>query len=385
MPGVCEVVNPVPDPIPFIDLESQRKRLGARLEAALARVLEHGQYILGPEVALLEAGLQAFTGARHAITCASGTDALLLALLAQGLRPGEAVLVPTFTFVATAEAVALLGGVPVFADVRADSFNLDPERLDDALAAAREAGTRPVGVIAVGLFGQPTEMSAIQGFCDRHGLWLIDDAAQSFGATLDGRPVGRLAGITATSFFPAKPLGGYGDGGAVLTDDDELARVIRSLRVHGQGRDKYDNVRIGINGRLDTLQAAVLLEKLRIFADEIRARDEVAARYARALEGLVGVPGIRPGATSVWAQYTVRVPDGQRDALAERLAARGIPSAVYYRIPLHRQTAYRHFPGARDGLPVAERLALEVLSLPMHAYLDEAIQARITDAIRVAL
>lgn len=375
----------MPDPIPFIDLESQKRRLGPRLEAALARVLEHGQYILGPEVDELERRLEAFTGARYAVSCASGTDALLLALMAEGLRPGDAVLVPTFTFVATAEAVALLGGVPVFADVRADSFNLDPERLGDALMAAEAAGARPTGVIAVGLFGQPAEMAAIQGFCDAHGLWLIDDAAQSFGASLDGRPAGRLAGITATSFFPAKPLGGYGDGGAVLTDDADLATVMRSLRVHGQGRDKYDNVRIGLNGRLDTLQAAILLEKLRIFEDEIAARDQVAGRYARALEGVLGVPALRPGATSVWAQYTVTVPEGRRDQLAARLAAEGIPTAIYYRTPLHLQTAYRHFPAARGGLEVAERLAGRVLSLPMHAYLGEAGQARITAAVRAAL
>ena len=372
-------------PIPFIDLKRQKERLGPRLEAALARVLEHGQYILGPEVTELERRLEAFTGAGHAISCASGTDALLLALMAKGLRPGEAVLVPTFTFVATAEAVALLGGVPVFADVRADSFNLDPERLGDALEAAEAAGARPTGVIAVGLFGQPAEMAALQAFSDDHGLWLIDDAAQSFGASLDGMPVGRLAGLTATSFFPAKPLGCYGDGGAVLTDDAELAALMRSLRVHGQGRDKYDNVRIGLNGRLDTLQAAILLEKLTIFEDEIRARGEVAKRYARALEGRVGVPELGPGATSVFAQYTVTVPGGRRDRLAARLAAEGIPSAIYYRTPLHLQTAYRHFPSARGGLPVAERLADEVLSLPMHAYLDEAVQERIAAVVRAAL
>ncbi|MDX1542112.1 MAG: DegT/DnrJ/EryC1/StrS family aminotransferase, partial [Geminicoccaceae bacterium] len=368
-----------------IDHERQKKRLGHRIEAALARVLEHGQYVMGPEVAELERRLQAFTGARHAIACASGTDALLLALMARGLRPGDAVLVPTFTFVATAEAVALAGGVPVFADVREDSFNLDPAALDPALRAARDAGARAAGVIAVGLFGQPAAMAAIRAFCERHGLWLIDDAAQSFGATLDGQPVGRLASLTATSFFPAKPLGCYGDGGAVLTDDDQAADVIRSLRVHGQGRDKYDNVRIGINGRLDTLQAAVLLEKLRIFEDEIRARARIAGRYGRALDGVVGVPELVAGASSVWAQYTLTVPAGRRDEVARHLAGEGIPSAIYYPIPLHMQTAYRTFPRTRGGLPVAERLAGTVLSLPMHAYLSEVVQDRITDAVRAAL
>jgi dTDP-4-amino-4,6-dideoxygalactose transaminase len=375
----------VSDPIPFIDLESQKRRLRPQLEAALARVLEHGHYVMGPEVAELETRLEAFTGARHAIACASGTDALLLALLTHGLRPGDAVLVPTFTFVAPAEAVALLGGVPVFCDVRADSFNLDLTRLEAGLRAAHAADARPVGVIAVGLFGQPAEIPPIQAFCDSHGLWLIDDAAQSFGATLAGRPVGRLAPLTATSFFPAKPLGCYGDGGAVLTDDAEAAAVIRSLRVHGEGRDKYDNVRIGINSRLDTLQAAILLAKLEIFEDEIQTREKVAARYAQALEGVVGVPRLRPDATSVFAQYTVTVPAGRRDELARHLGAERIPSAIYYRTPLHLQPAYWGFPVADGGLAVAERLAGEVLSLPMHAYLDEAVQDRITAAVRAAL
>jgi dTDP-4-amino-4,6-dideoxygalactose transaminase len=369
--------------IAFIDLQAQRRRLGARLERAIAAVLEHGQYIMGPEVAALEGELAAFGGVAHAVSCANGTDALALALMALELRPGEAVLVPSFTFAATAEVVPWLGAAPVFVDVRAEDFNLDPDRIEPAVAAARRAGLRPVGIIAVDLFGQPADYGRILPMAAALGLWVVADAAQSFGATLDGRPVGQLARLTTTSFFPAKPLGCYGDGGAVLTDDPELAAVLRSLRVHGQGRDKYDNVRIGMNARLDTLQAAILREKLQIFPDEIVARGRIAERYAAGLADLVTVPRLRPGASSVWAQYTIRVAD--RATLAARLAAAGIPTQVYYRLPLHRQTAYRRYalPGA--DCPVADRLALEVLSLPMHPYLTPAEQERICGAIAEAL
>ena len=314
--------------IRFIDLETQQARIRDRLDAAIARVLAHGQYIMGPEVAQLEASLSAFCGAPHTVACASGTDALALALMALGVRPGEAILIPAFTFAATAEAVPLLGAVPVFVDVHADTFNLDPASLEAGIHAARRADLRPVGVIAVDLFGQPADYDAIQEVAEAHGLWVIADAAQSFGADWRGRKVGTFAQLTTTSFFPAKPLGCYGDGGAVFTDDPELAVVLRSLRVHGQGEDKYDNVRIGMNGRLDTVQAAILLAKLEIFADEILARQRAAARYDALLGGLVATPTLRPGASSTWAQYTIRSPD--RDALRKQLAAGGIPTAVYY-------------------------------------------------------
>jgi dTDP-4-amino-4,6-dideoxygalactose transaminase len=362
-----------------MDLETQQARIRDRLDAAIARVLAHGQYIMGPEVAQLEASLSAFCGAPHTVACASGTDALALALMALGVRPGEAVLIPAFTFAATAEVVPLLGAVPVFVDVHADTFNLDPAALEAGIHAARRADLRPVGVIAVDLFGQPADYDAIQEAAAAHGLWVIADAAQSFGAEWRGRKVGTLAQLTTTSFFPAKPLGCYGDGGAVFTDDPELAVVLRSLRVHGQGEDKYDNVRIGMNGRLDTVQAAILLTKLEIFADEIQARQRAAARYDALLGGLVATPSLRPAASSTWAQYTIR--GAARDALRKRLATGGIPTAVYYPRPLHRQTAYRDFPVAEGGCPVAERIATEVLSLPMHPYLGTAAQEEIAGTI----
>ena len=372
-------------PLPFIDLQAQRRRLGPGLERALARVLEHGQYIMGPEVGALEERLAAFCGVRHALGCASGTDALALGLLARGIGRGDAVLVPAFTFVASAEVVAWTGAMPVFVDVLPLTFNLDPEGLAAGLASARAHGLTPRAVIAVDLFGQPADYDPIAAFCADHHLWLMADAAQSFGAAYKGRRVGALGALAATSFFPAKPLGCYGDGGAVFTDDDGLAAVIDSLRVHGQGRDKYDNVRIGMNGRLDTLQAAVLLEKLRIFEDEIQARARIAARYAEGLADLgerCRPPVVAPGLASVFAQYTVVLEPGVRERLRAGLAERGIPTAVYYPIPLHRQTAYRHYPSRPGGLPVAEDLADRVLSLPMHPYLEPADQARIVAAVR---
>jgi dTDP-4-amino-4,6-dideoxygalactose transaminase len=306
--------------------------------------------------------------------------------MAKGLAPAQAVVVPSFTFAATAEIVAWYGATPVFADVCADTFNLDPASFEAGIATARRLGLDPVGVIPVDLFGQPADYDAILEIAAAHGMWVICDSAQSFGATYRDRKVGTIGDLTTTSFFPAKPLGCYGDGGAVLLDDDGTIAVLRSLRVHGQGSDKYDNVRVGMNARLDTMQAAVLLEKLRIFADEIAARQLVAARYRALLRDLVRVPEVPDGLTSVWAAYTVRLPAGlDRDRVAARLKAAGVPTAQYYAKPLHRQTAYRDYPVAGNGLPVSERLAGEVLSLPMHPYLDAAVQDRIVDALRTAL
>jgi dTDP-4-amino-4,6-dideoxygalactose transaminase len=374
-----------PAPIPFIDVAAQRRRLGRSVDEAIARVLGHCQFILGPEVRALEVKLAEFCGARHVVSCASGTDALVLVLMAQGIGPGDAVICPSFTFTATAEVVALVGATPVFADVEEASFNLDPASLERACAAAREAGLRPKAVIPVDLFGQPADYDRIMPVADAEGLFVLDDAAQSFGATYKNRRVGALALATATSFFPAKPLGCYGDGGAVLTDDEELAQVLRSLRVHGEGHGKYDCVRIGLNGRLDTIQAAVLMEKLRIFPEEILARERVARRYSAGLADVAIVPRLASGSTSVWAQYTIRLASGRRDGLAAVLKAQGIPTAVHYPVPLHRQQPYQHFPIALGGAPVSERLAEEVISLPMHAYLDETTQDRIIEAVRRAL
>ena len=372
-------------PIAFIDVAAQRRRLGRRIDDAIARVLAHCQFVMGPEVHALEAELAAFCGARHAICVASGTDALLLALLAKGIGPGDAVFCPAFTFAATAEPVALLNATPVFVDVEEASFNLDPLSLERAIATAKQRGLRPKAVIPVDLFGQSADYDAIAPVAAAEGLFVIADAAQSFGATYKGRQVGTLAPVTATSFFPAKPLGCYGDGGALFTDDDEMAGVLRSLRVHGQGADKYDNVRIGITGRLDSIQAAVLIEKLKIFPDEIVARDRVARRYRDGLGDVAIVPRVGDGLASVWAQYTIRLPAGRRADVAARLHADGVPTAIYYPKPLHRQEAFRQSPVAGNGLPATDRLAEEVLSLPMHAYLDEPTQDRIIDAVRRAV
>ena len=364
--------------VEFIDLKAQQRRLGDRIPRAIQKVLDHGRFIMGPEVAELEERLSDFSGARHVITCASGTDALLMALLARGTGPGDAVFVPSFTFVATAEAVALLGATPVFVDVEADSFLLDPAGLGTALERATRTGLTPKGIIPVDLFGQPAGYGEINRFAGAHGLFVIADGAQSFGAELNGNRVGTLAEVTATSFFPAKPLGCYGDGGALFTDDDELAGKLRSLRVHGKGTDKYDNVNIGINGRLDTIQAAVLLEKLSIFPEEIVLRNRVAERYGGALGNLVAAPALREGRTSVWAQYTIQ--STERDSIAEKLKQDGVPAAIYYPRPLHRQSAYQGYPSAPD-LTVSERLVSEVLSLPMHPYLNEEQQTRIINAV----
>jgi len=369
-------------PIAFVDLAAQQARIRERIDAAIAGVLDHGNYIMGPEVAELERRLAGFCGARHAIGCASGTDALLMPLLAWGVEPGDAVIVPTFTFVSTAEVVAVLGATPVFVDVDPRTFLIQVEQIAPAVELARGQGLRPRAVIPVDLFGQPADYPAINAIAEREGLAVIADAAQSFGATLHGKRVGTLAPVTATSFFPAKPLGCYGDGGAVFTDDDDLAERLRSIRVHGKGRDKYDNVRVGINGRLDTLQAAVLTEKLGIFADEVERRDEVAWRYNAALRDAVEIPVLADGATSVWAQYTIQV--DAREAFVARLKERGVPTAVYYPKPLHQQGAFHEFPFAPGGSAVSDALAGRVVSLPMHPYLAPDVQDRIIAAVHAA-
>jgi dTDP-4-amino-4,6-dideoxygalactose transaminase len=374
-----------PAPIEFIDLGAQRRRIGPRMDEAILRVVHHGKYIMGPEVAALEQKLSDFCGARHALSCANGTDALGLGLMALNVKPGDAILCPSFTFAATAEVVAWYGATAIFVDVFEDTFNMDSASLEAGIETAKRRGLKPVGVIPVDLFGQPADFDAIEQIARANRMWVMSDAAQSFGATYKGRKVGTMGRITTTSFFPAKPLGCYGDGGAVFTDDDALIEVLRSLRIHGQGTDKYDNVRIGINGRLDTIQAAILIEKLAIFADEIVARDRVANAYNEALKDVAIVPEVKPGYTSVWAQYTIRLPGRDRDRIADVLKAQGIPTAIYYPKPLHQQTAYRDYPLAGNGLPVSDRLAKEVLALPMHPYLDETTQGRIVAALRGAL
>src|SRR5213595_3863832 len=375
-----------PEPIPLIDLAAQRRRLGKSVEAAVSRVLDHCQFINGPEVAQLEAALAAFTGAKHVVSCASGTDALLMVLMAKGIGPGDAVLCPSFTFCATGEAVALAGAVPVFVDVDGATFNMDPASLKRGIATAKQRGLKPRAVIPVDLFGQSADHDAIAEVAAAEGRFVLDDAAQGFGASYKGRRIGSLGLASATSFFPAKPLGCFGDGGAIFTDDDELADTLRSIRVHGQGSDKYDNVRFGLTGRLDTMQAAILIEKLKIFEDEITARNEVAERYGQGLGNVVSIPRLAAACTSVWAQYTIRLPQGcDRNSFAATLKAQGIPTAIYYPKSMHQQTAYRDFPVADAGLPVSEKLSNDVISLPMHAYLDQPTQERIIKAVRGAI
>ena len=372
--------------IPFIDLAAQQARIRDKIDAGFGTVLNHGAYIMGPEVGALESRLAEAAGTKHCISCSSGTDALILALLAQGLRPGQGVIVPSFTFAASAEVMPVLGAVPVFAEVDPVTFNLDPSGLPAAKEAAEAAGIDLVGIIGVGLFGQPADFAAIAGFAEAEGLWVIDDAAQSFGASLNNTPVGQLADITCTSFFPAKPLGCYGDGGAVFVDDDAKAELMRSCRIHGMGKTRYENIRIGMTARLDTLQAAVLDAKLDIFADELESRQTVADRYGSLLDGIVETPRLAAGATSSWAQYTVKLPAGtDREAVMAQLKDEGVPSAIYYPVPMHQQPPYQRFPVSGCGLEVTADLCGRVLALPMHPYLEAAQQEQVATAMAKAL
>ena len=367
-------------PIAFIDLQAQRRRLGAPLDAAIKAAVEGGQWILGPQVAQFEKDIAAWAGVKHAIACANGTDALLLVLRAWGVGPGDAVFVPAFTFAASAEVVALAGASPVFVDVLPDTFNMDPVSLQDAIALVKKTGTLiPKVVMPVDLFGQPADYRSIAPIAKREGLKLFCDTAQGFGGVMDGKRAGAIGDAAATSFFPAKPLGCYGDGGACFTNDDALKDQLLSLRIHGQGRDRYEHVQIGMNSRLDTIQAAILIEKLKIFEDEIEKRNEVARRYDRAFAGSnrIKTPFVIEGVTSTWAQYTLQV-EG-RDNFQAALKAAGVPSMVYYPIPLSRQPAYAHYPGV--PAPISEALSGQVVSLPMHPYLDEASQDRIIAAV----
>jgi len=365
--------------IEFIDLNAQQEILADKLTKAIGKVLAHGKYIMGPEVQELESVLSNFCGAKNTISCASGTDALLLALMALDVKPGDAVFVPSFTFVATAEVVALLGASPVFVDIDPDYFLMSIESLENAVGVARKAGLNPKVIIPVDLFGQPANYQLINSFANEHGLMVIADAAQSFGADDNDSKAGALATITTTSFFPAKPLGCYGDGGAIFTDDEKIAEKLRSLRVHGKGNDKYDNINVGINGRLDTLQAAILLVKMEVFAKEIEVRDEIAKRYSNLLDDIVSVPLVRKGCRSAWAQYTLKV--NAREKVSKDLAEKGIPTAVYYPKPLHQQSAYMHFPSV-DDLSNSESCSKNVLSIPMHPYMNEDTQSYIADALK---
>lgn len=379
--------------IAFIDLAAQQRLLRPKIDAAIARVLDSGAYIMGPDVKTFEAQLAEFAGAKHALSCANGTDAIVLPLMGWDVGPGDAVFCPSFTFAATGEVIPWTGATPVFVDIRPDTYNMDPERLEAAILAIKAEGRlTPKVVIAVDLFGQPADYPAISAIAKKHGMKLIADSAQGFGCTIDGKHPGHWADATTTSFFPAKPLGCYGDGGAVLTDDPALFERMDSLRVHGKATKsdiagktfdhdpKYLNVRIGMNSRLDTVQAAILIEKLAIFATEIEQRNAVAARYNEGLKGHVAsTPAVLKGGLSTWAQYTVEHDD--RDGLAAHLKTQGVPTAVYYPIPMHKQDVYSVYP-APGGLPVSEAKAERVISLPMHPYLEPEVQDRIIEAVR---
>lgn len=357
-------------PVEFIDLAAQQAKIRDEIDAAIARVLDHGQYIMGPEVKQFESDLKVFTGADHALSCANGTDALTLVMMAWGIGRGDAVFVPSFTYVASAEAPAQLGATPFFVDVLEDSFNIDPTSFAQAIDEAKSHGLRPAVVIPVDLFGQPADVDAITEIAHAAGIKVLVDGAQSFGALSHGRRVGTMGDATTTSFFPAKPLGCYGDGGAVFTQDDELANLINSTRLHGMGTEKYDNVRIGVNSRLDTIQAAVLIEKLKIFLEELELRNQVAATYDAYLSADFQTPQIGEGMTSAWAQYTLIV--DSRTNVQAKLKEAGVPSVVYYPKALTQQVGYSSFPVVSSGVEVAEYLTEKVLSLPMHPYLTKS-------------
>ncbi len=369
-------------PVPFLDLKAQQARIAADLRARIDAVLAHCQFILGPEVAELEQHLAAFCGAAHCVSVSSGTDALQIALMAEGVGPGDAVFLPAFTYTATAEVPLVLGATPVFVDVDPRTFQIDPAHLAARIASVRAGGKlRPRVLIGVDLFGQPADWPALSALAWREGLFTLDDCAQSFGASLHGARLGRAADATAVSFFPSKPLGGYGDGGALLTESAERAALYRSLRTHGEGTTRYEVLRTGMNGRLDTLQAAVLLSKLTVFEAELQARERIARRYDQRLGNAVTIPARVPDSTSAWAIYAILLPDtAARERMQAGLKAAGVPSAIYYPRPLHHQPAYR---AAHDGtvLPVSEDLATRIMALPLHPDLTDADVDRVCAAV----
>ncbi len=380
--------------IPFIDLQAQRRQISEKIDAAVQKVMAHGAFIMGPEVGLFEKKLAAFSDAKHAVACASGTDAIALALMAWGVKQGDAVFCPSFTFCATGEVIPWFGASPVFVDIEPDTYNIDPDHLEHAIEGTlRDGKLTPKAIIGVCLFGQAANYPRLREIADKYDLKLIADSAQGFGATINGKHPSDFADAVTTSFFPAKPLGCYGDGGAVLTNDSGLAGLIDSLHVHGKaiasdlagrtfGHDpKYYNMRIGMNSRLDTIQAAILLEKLEIFPNELAERNKIAAKYNAQLKDYVSsVPFIKTNYMSNWAQYTIE--HENRDGLRSHLSSLDIPSAIYYPAPMHVNPAYGHFAPPPGTLKVTEEKAGQVISLPMHAYLDEETQDRIVDAVR---
>ena len=374
--GIKEWVEQGDSQVPFIDLGYQQLIMREELEQRIFSVLSHGQYILGPEIKELEKALKRFVGTKHAIVCSSGTDALLMPLMAWGIGPGDAVFTAPFTFVATAEVVSLIGATPVFVDIDPQTFNIDPIKLEASIEeVSRRSDLRPRAIIPVDLFGLPADYVAIWDIAKRWNLPVLEDAAQSFGALYHGKRAGSLGTAGATSFFPAKPLGCYGDGGAVFTNDDQLAEKLLSIRVHGKGKDKYDNVRTGLNARLDTIQAAILLTKLKYFAGELEKREKVARMYSELLTGHVKTPHVPDGLTSAWAQYSILLKNEyEREQLINALKKDGIPTAIYYPKPLHIQEAFVHLGYKMGDFPVSEDISKRILSLPMHPYLADKVE-----------
>jgi UDP-2-acetamido-2-deoxy-ribo-hexuluronate aminotransferase len=372
--------------IPFIDLKKQQERIREKIEKRIMNVLDHGKYIMGPEVPELEEKLADYVGVEHCISCSSGTDALLMPLMARGIGKGDAVFTTPFTFIATAEVISMLGATPVFVDIDSRTFNIDPDELVKAINRVKKEGVlKPSAIIPVDLFGLPADYTDIERIAVENDLFLLEDAAQGFGGGISERKSCSFGDAAATSFFPAKPLGCYGDGGAIFTDDDKLADILKSIRVHGKGTDKYDNIRIGMNGRLDTLQAAILLEKLSIFDDELKAKNEVAKKYSERLRKFVTTPKIPDEYMSAWAQYSVLAKNNnERTLIQTKLKDQGIPTAVYYPKPLHLQTAFR---GINDGMSfkISEDISGRIFSLPMHAYLSDDDIEKIVDIIEKAV
>lgn len=384
--------------IPFIDLKSQLAQVEQEIRQGFDNVFAHCQFIMGPEITEVEEQLAAFAGTKHALTCSSGTDALLMPLMAMGIGPGDAVITTPFTFFATLESIALLGATPVVVDVDPRTFNIDPERIELAIKAlkAKDPSIHPLpagyenltlkAIMPVDLFGLPADYDSIMAIAEREGLQVIGDSAQGFGCLYKDRKASSIPHVTATSFFPAKPLGVYGDGGAVFTDDDGLAEVMRSVRVHGMGHDRYYNVRLGLNARFDTFQAVVLKAKLRIFPAELEARQKVAERYGAGLAGTVETPLVPEGQRSSWAQYSILTKGAkQRDALQAALKDQGVPSVIYYPIPCHLQPVFKGLGYAEGSMPVSEDLSRRILSLPMNPYLTEEDQEKVIAAVRGAV
>ncbi len=368
----------------FIDLKTQQEKIREEIEQNIKKVLDHGKYIMGPEIEELELTLRNYCGVKHAIGVASGTDALLIPLMAYDIGPGDAIFTTTFTFIATAEVILLLGATPVFVDIDQETFNIDTKKLDEAIEkTAKEGRLKPKGILPVDLFGQSADYDKINEIAKKYNLFVIEDAAQSFGASYKGRKTCSLADVASTSFFPAKPLGAYGDGGMIFTDDDELYKKIISIRVHGSGTDKYKNIRVGLNGRLDTMQAAVLLAKFKIFDEEIKLRQIIAEKYNNALKSSLKVPTVKSHNISAWAQYALL--HNERDKIIKQLKDDGIPVAIYYPIPLHLQEAFSQLGLKKGDFPISEKYSEEIFSIPFHPYLNTEDQDKIINSIKSVL